>query len=88
MRERTLYAAILGALLVLTALSYGAAKLSLPGFVAPVVALSIASVKAALVVWHYMHMKSARVSARIAFATTIAFIALLCLGLAADVAAR
>jgi cytochrome c oxidase subunit 4 len=74
-------------LLVLTVISFVAAEIEL-GAAAPVVALAIASVKAAVVFWFFMHVRESRTSERTIVAILISFIALICLGVAADVAFR
>lgn len=80
-------ALVLFLLLVLTAASYGASLAGLGPF-EPLVALGIAAVKVALVVWYFMHLREADVPARVAFTVMLAFIAFLCLGVASDVGTR
>jgi cytochrome c oxidase subunit 4 len=75
------------ALLVLTALSYGAAHLALGGFGTPV-ALGIAGIKAMVVLLFFMHLIEASTSMRVIAAVAVLFIVFLCLGIAADVAYR
>ena len=54
------FLAVCGALLGLTAVSVAVANLSLPGGVAIALGLLVASVKAALVVMFFMHLKGER----------------------------
>jgi cytochrome c oxidase subunit 4 len=54
------YIAVFGALLVLTIVTVGASYLDLPATPTILVALAIASVKAALVAMFFMHLKSER----------------------------
>jgi cytochrome c oxidase subunit IV len=75
------------ALLVLTALSYGAANLAL-GALATTVALAIAGIKALVVLLFFMHLIEASTSMRVIAAAAVLFIVFLCLGIAADVAYR
>lgn len=75
------------ALLVLTAASLGATALPLDAL-APVVALSIASLKAAIVLLVFMHLTEASVPVRVVIATALVFIVLLVLGVVADVTMR
>jgi cytochrome c oxidase subunit 4 len=75
------------ALLVLTAASFGASRLSL-GSLAPPVALGIAAIKAAIVLLVFMHLIEASTPVRAVLLTALVFIALLCAGIAADVATR
>jgi cytochrome c oxidase subunit 4 len=75
------------ALLVLTAVSLGATALPL-GALAPVVALAIASLKAAIVLLVFMHLTEASVPVRVVIGTALVFIVLLVLGLVADVTTR
>lgn len=79
--------ALLG-LLVLTALSFGFHFAPLGGTLGAVVALSIATVKVAIVGAIFMELRAAGAPSRIVALATIAFVALLCLGIAGDVAFR
>jgi cytochrome c oxidase subunit 4 len=71
------YLAVLIALLVLTALTYGAAKVHLPGGWAVAVALAIAVVKGALVSLFFMHLWDQQGANRLVFVTSLVFVALL-----------
>lgn len=75
------------ALLVLTALSFGAAYLPL-GAAGLAVALGIAAGKALVVMLVFMHLLEARFATQLVAIVTVLFIVLLCLGMAADVALR
>jgi cytochrome c oxidase subunit 4 len=75
------------ALLVLTAVSYGAARLDLAA-AGPAVALGIATIKALIVLLVFMHLVEANATVRIVIGTALAFIVLLSLGIVADVAVR
>jgi cytochrome c oxidase subunit 4 len=75
------------ALLVLTAVSYGAARLDLAA-AGPAVALGIATIKALIVLLVFMHLVEANATVRIVIGTALAFIVLLSLGIVADVAGR
>ena len=91
MRLRTshlpLLAVVLIALLILTAVSYAVAFVELGAF-GPPVALGIASLKVGLVVWYFMELRQTSVSARTAFGVMVAFIIIMCLGIASDVGLR
>jgi cytochrome c oxidase subunit 4 len=71
------YLAVLIALLVLTGLTYAAAKVHLPGGWAVVVALAIAAVKGALVALFFMHLWDQQGPNRLVFVTSLVFVALL-----------
>lgn len=75
------------ALLVLTAISYGASHLAF-GWGSTVIALLIAGVKAGLVLNAFMELPLASTPARIVIAVTLSFIALLCAGVVGDIAVR
>jgi cytochrome c oxidase subunit 4 len=75
------------ALLVLTVISWGLAHVAL-GHAAVPVALAIAAVKASVVAIAFMEISHAHVAARIVGIVTLSFIAILCLGLVADVGLR
>ena len=75
------------ALLALTATSWGLSRVAL-GAAGPAIALSIAAVKALIVAVAFMHLRHAGTATRVAAVVTILFIALLCLGIVADVAVR
>jgi cytochrome c oxidase subunit IV len=71
------YAMVLAALLVLTALTYLAARAHLPGGWAITVALAIACAKGALVVLFFMHLWDQEGANRLVFLTSLVFVALL-----------
>jgi cytochrome c oxidase subunit IV len=71
------YVAVLVALLLLTALTYAAAKVHLPGGWAVAVALAIAIVKGSLVALFFMHLWDQRGANRLVFVTSLVFVALL-----------
>jgi cytochrome c oxidase subunit 4 len=75
-----------GALLVLTALSFGADQLHL-GALSTSIALGVALLKALIVLVVFMHLDREPFPIRFVAALNLAWVALLCLGVAADVAA-
>lgn len=75
------------ALLVLTAGSLGLSFVPLGAFGVPV-ALSIAFVKATIVGLFFMHLREARLSTQMVAVLNLLFVALICLGIVADVAFR
>jgi len=75
------------ALLVLTGASYGLHLLPLGSF-SPVAAFSIALAKALIVILVFMHLTEAAFSVRMVALLNLLFVALLCLGVVADVALR
>lgn len=75
------------ALLALTGLSFAASGLEL-GAWATLVALTIAVIKASIVLVVFMHLYRAPFTLRFVAALNIIWVALLCAGIAADVAAR
>jgi cytochrome c oxidase subunit 4 len=75
------------ALLVLTAISWALAHVAL-GHAAVPVALAIAAIKASIVAIAFMEIAHAHVAARIVGIVTLSFIAILCLGVIADVGLR
>lgn len=75
------------ALFALTALSWGLAQASL-GAAESLVALGIASLKAAIVLSVFMEIRGAGPSPMLVVLVTLAFVALLCLGMLADSAFR
>lgn len=75
------------ALLVLTAASFGAHYLELGAF-ATAVSLIIAAVKAGVVALVFMHLKTESVSVRTVAALNLAWVALISVGIALDVAAH
>jgi cytochrome c oxidase subunit IV len=83
-------AALVTALLVLlglTALSFGLAFVELGAF-GPALALIVAGIKAGIVFVVFMHLLDEPFSMRIVAVLLVRYIALLCLGVAADVSAR
>jgi cytochrome c oxidase subunit 4 len=79
--------AALGALLLLTGLSWWLANVDL-GRLQTVVALAIAGVKASLVAMLFMELGGASTTARVVVVVTFTFIVLLCLGVVGDTALR
>jgi cytochrome c oxidase subunit 4 len=75
------------ALLALTAATFGASRFELGRFHL-LVALGIAVIKSALVVLFFMHLSEQRGAARIAFVTSLVFVALLIGFTVADVGTR
>jgi cytochrome c oxidase subunit IV len=76
------------ALVVLTSMSLGATFLPLSIVAAEALALGLATVKAVIVALVFMHLLEARFAVKAIAATVFLFIVILCLGIAADVAAR
>ncbi|HVY25706.1 MAG TPA: cytochrome C oxidase subunit IV family protein [Polyangiaceae bacterium] len=74
-------------LVLLTGISFGASRLHL-GRWAALVALAIACVKGGVVLTVFMHLYRAPFVLRFVAILNIAWVALLCAGVAADVAAR
>ena len=75
------------ALLVLTGLSFGADRLHL-GALGAGIALGVALIKASIVLVVFMHLDREPFPIRFVAALNVAWVALLCLGIAADVAAN
>ena len=75
------------ALLVLTLVSFGAHYLELGAF-ATAVSLIIAAIKAGVVALVFMHLKTESVSVRTVAALNLAWVALISIGIALDVAAH
>ncbi len=75
------------ALVGLTALSFTLSRFELGG-AGPALALAIAAGKAAVVALVFMHLLEARAANQIVAVTAVVFVALVCLGMAADVALR
>ena len=75
------------ALFVLTALSWTFAHVELGRAGVPV-ALAIAATKAGVVAIAFMEIRTAHLAARVVGIVTLAFIAILCLGVVADVGLR
>lgn len=73
------------ALLVLTAVSFGFDYLRL-GAAATAVALTVAVIKASIVLAIFMHLRREPFPIRFVAFLNVAWIALLCLGIAADIA--
>ena len=80
--RRPLYAWL--ALLALTALSFGVDRLHL-GSVSTAIALAVALVKASIVFVVFMHLDREPFAIRFVAALNLAWVVLLCLGIAADV---
>lgn len=72
----SLYLTIFGALMVLTAVTVGAAFVDLAAFNFSV-AIGIACVKASLVVWYFMHVKYQSHLTKLTLATGLFFLAIL-----------
>ena len=75
------------ALIVLTGLSFGADRLHL-GSLSTGIALGVALLKASIVLVVFMHLDREPFPIRFVAALNVAWVALLCLGIAADVAAN
>ncbi|MBX3159151.1 MAG: cytochrome C oxidase subunit IV family protein [Deltaproteobacteria bacterium] len=75
-------------LLALTGLSFGMHFAPLGGGVGTLVALGIATVKVAIVALVFMELRFGTTPIRVVALTCLSFVALLCLGLAADVGFR
>lgn len=82
------YVIALVALLALTALSFGLHFASLGGAVGTTVALTIAGVKVGIVALVFMELRASLPATRLIAAVSLAFVALLCLGIIGDVAMR
>jgi caa(3)-type oxidase subunit IV len=76
------------ALLALTALTFGLHFAGIPDPWSIIVALAIAAAKIAIVAMVFMELREVRGSVAIVAAVTISFVALLCAGIAGDVAFR
>jgi caa(3)-type oxidase subunit IV len=81
------YVGALLALLVLTGLSFALSYAPL-GAAGPPIALSIAGIKVLIVGAVFMHLREAVFATRFVGVVTVLFIALLCLGVVADVGFR
>jgi cytochrome c oxidase subunit IV len=81
------YVVIWAVLLLLTAASFGVDLLRIAGFTLPAT-LVIAALKAALVGWFFMHLRHAPFGIRLIALLTAAWVLMICVGIAADVAAR
>ena len=82
------YLAVWGALLALTAVTWGLSRFHIPGAAGVAVALAIASVKGALVALFFMHLWDQRGPNRLVLATSLVFVALLVLLTLLDNATR
>ena len=82
------YLFALGALLVLTALTFGLHYVPLGGAIGPVVALTIATVKVLVVALIFMELRESMVATRLVAITSVVFVVLLCLGIVGDIAYR
>jgi cytochrome c oxidase subunit IV len=83
----TSYVVTWAALLVLTALSFGVDLLHVSGLTLPAT-LAIAGAKATLVGWFFMHLRLAPFGIRFIAVLNVAWVMMLCIGIAADVAGR
>jgi cytochrome c oxidase subunit 4 len=82
------YVLALVALLVLTALTFGLHYAPLGGALGLVVALAIAALKVGIVGMIFMELRESYAATRFVAAVGVAFVVLLCLGIAGDVGAR
>jgi caa(3)-type oxidase subunit IV len=82
------YLVTLLVLLLLTATSFTMAAFLPLGAAAVPVALAIAAVKVLLVASVFMHLSGAMFATRLVGLVTVLFVAILCLGIFADVALR
>jgi cytochrome c oxidase subunit 4 len=71
------YLAVWGALMALTALTWGLSRFHIPGGAGVAVALTIASVKGALVALFFMHLWDQPGPNRLVLVTSLVFVALL-----------
>ena len=71
------YLAVWGALMLLTALTWGLSRFHVPGGAGVALALGIASVKGALVALFFMHLWDHRGPNRLVLVTSLVFVALL-----------
>jgi cytochrome c oxidase subunit IV len=71
------YVTVWGALMALTALTWGLSRFHIPGFAGVAVALVIASVKGGLVALFFMHLWDQRGPNRLVLVTSLVFVALL-----------
>jgi cytochrome c oxidase subunit 4 len=84
---KSLYISIFGALMVLTAVTVGAAYVNLGNLNAPV-ALAIATLKATLVVLFFMHVKYSSEMVKLVVATSLFFLTILLTETLMDFATR
>ncbi|HTL32021.1 MAG TPA: cytochrome C oxidase subunit IV family protein [Kofleriaceae bacterium] len=82
------YVLALIALLLLTALTFGLHFAPLGGTLGVSVAMLIAAVKVGIVAAVFMELRDAFAATRLVAAVSVAFVALLCLGIVGDVAFR
>lgn len=82
------YVLALVGLLALTGLSFGMHFAPLGGRAGTLVALGIATVKVGIVALVFMELRSGTTPTRVVALVCLAFVALLCLGIVADVAFR
>jgi caa(3)-type oxidase subunit IV len=82
------YVAALVALLALTALSFGLGRFARLGAAGPFIAFSIAGIKVIIVGLIFMELRDSLPATRLVAVVTVLFVALLCLGILADVAFR
>jgi len=82
------YLAVWGALMALTALTWGLSRFHIPGGAGVAVALVIASVKGGLVALFFMHLWDQKGPNRLVFLTSLVFVALLILLTLLDNATR
>lgn len=85
-RDARMYVIAWVALLGLTALSFGAHYLDLGAFATPV-SLAFAAVKATIVFAVFMHLARESTSIRMIAVLNVAWVVLICAGIALDVAA-
>jgi cytochrome c oxidase subunit 4 len=71
------YLVVWGALMVLTAVTWGLSRFHIPGFAGVAVALTIACVKGGLVALFFMHLYDQPGPNRLIFITSLIFVALL-----------
>jgi cytochrome c oxidase subunit 4 len=84
-----IYALILGALLVLTAITVAASRINFGSNMTNVIiAMLIASVKASLVALFFMHLRWDKPMSAIIFCTSLFFLALFLIGCYADTVSR
>lgn len=82
------YLAVWGALMALTAVTWGLSRFHIPGAAGVAVALTIASAKGALVALFFMHLWDQRGPNRLVLLTSLVFVALLVLLTLLDNATR
>jgi len=83
-----IYGAILGVLLVLTAITVGASYINFGGMTNVIVALLIASIKGSLVALFFMHLRWDKPMSAIIFCISLFFLALFLIGCYTDLIAR